>query len=197
MSGNSEVALVSSLAGTGTLNGKVQVKVTEQENRAIGALGLASTLFGKKIKELGKVGGVTNNIFNAFGRSRAGLAGTFVIERGVLHTRDTVLNGNGARALTVGTIDLPRWLIDTKTSVARTDQQGQEPFLSVALTGALDSPNPKVVGGFLRSSRPEPAANSIQQILPGILGPKPESGSGSGKVKPKDILRGLLKGLGG
>lgn len=197
MSGNSEVALVSSLAGTGTLNGKVQVKVTEQENRAIGALGLASTLFGKKIKELGKVGGVTNNIFNAFGRSRAGLAGTFVIERGVLHTRDTVLNGNGARALTVGTIDLPRWLIDAKTSVSRTDQQGQEPFVSVALTGALDSPNPKVVGGFLRSSRPEPAANSIQQILPGILGPKPESGSGSGKVKPKDILRGLLKGLGG
>ena len=197
MSGNSEVALVSSLAGTGTLNGKVQVKVTEQENRAIGALGLASTLFGKKIKELGKVGGVTNNIFNAFGRSRAGLAGTFVIERGVLHTHDTVLNGNGARALTVGTIDLPRWLIDAKTSVSRTDQQGQEPFVSVALTGALDSPNPKVVGGFLRSSRPEPAANSIQQILPGILGPKPESGSGSGKVKPKDILRGLLKGLGG
>ena len=67
----------------------------------------------------------------------------------------------------------------------------------MALTGALDSPNPKVVGGFLRSSRPEPAANSIKQILPGILGPKPESGSGSGKVKPKDILRGLLKGLGG
>lgn len=196
MAGNSEAALVSSLAGSGTLSGKIQIKVTAQENRAIGAVGLASALFGKKVKELGQVGGITNDIFNAFGRSPADLAGTFVIDRGILRTRDTVLNGNGAQALTAGAVDLPRWLIDTKTSVARTGQQGQEPFVSVALTGALDAPNPKVSGGFLKSSSPAPSSNPIQQILPGVLGPKPDSGSGSDKVEPKDIIRGLLKGLG-
>ncbi|MDD9917861.1 MAG: AsmA family protein [Rhodospirillaceae bacterium] len=196
MSGDSEAAIVSSLAGTGRLSGKIQIKVTEQENRAIGAVGLASALFGKKVKELKQVGGLTNEIFNAFGRNPADLTGSFAIDRGVLRTRDTVLNGRGARALTAGAVDLPRWLIDTNTSVARTGQQGQEPFVSVALTGSLDSPNPKVSGGFLKSSSPAPASNPIQQILPGVLGPKPDSGSGSGKVEPQDILRGLLKGFG-
>ena len=196
MSGDSEAAIVSSLAGTGRLSGNIQIKVTEQENRAIGAVGLASALFGKKVKELKQVGGLTNEIFNAFGRNPADLTGSFAIDRGVLRTRDTVLNGRGARALTAGAVDLPRWLIDTNTSVARTGQQGQEPFVSVALTGSLDSPNPKVSGGFLKSSSPAPASNPIQQILPGVLGPKPDSGSGSGKVEPQDILRGLLKGFG-
>ena len=196
MAGDSEAAIVSSLAGTGRLSGKIQVKVTERENRAIGAVGLASALFGKKVKELKQVGGLTNEIFNAFGRNPADLTGSFAIDRGVLRTRDTVLNGRGARALTAGAVDLPRWLIDTNTSVARTGQQGQEPFVSVALTGSLDSPNPKVSGGFLKSSSPAPASNPIQQILPGVLGPKQDSGSGSGKVEPQDILRGLLKGFG-
>ena len=139
---------------------------------------------------------LTNEIFNAFGRNPADLTGSFAIDRGVLRTRDTVLNGRGARALTAGAVDLPRWLIDTNTSVVRTGQQGQQPFVSVALTGSLGSPNPKVSGGFLKSSRPAPASNPIQQILPSVLGPKQDSGSGSGKVEPQDILRGLLKGFG-
>lgn len=191
--GNSEAALVSSLAGSGSLSGKIQVKVTEQENRAIGAIGLASALFGKKVKELGQVGGVTNEIFSAFGKSPADLTGTFAIDRGILQTRDTALNGNGARAVTAGTVDLPRWLINTNTSVLRRGQN--DPFVSVALTGPLDSPNPKINGSFLKSSSPAPASNPIQQILPGVLGSKPEGGK-SEKVQPQDLIRGLLKGLG-
>ncbi len=187
--GNSEAALVASLGGSGAVSGKVQIKVTQQENRAIGAIGLASVLFGKKVKELKQVGGVTNELFSAFGRTPADLAGTFVIERGVLRTRDTALNGNGARAITAGTVDLPRWLIDTNTSVLRGGQQA--PFVSVALTGPLDSPNPTTSGSFLKSSGTAPASNPIQQILPGVLGTKPDSG-GSGKVQPGDVIKGLF-----
>ena len=187
--GNSEAALVSSLGGSGAVSGKIQIKVTKQENQAIGAIGLASVLFGNKVKELKQVGSVTNELFSAFGRTPADLAGTFAVQRGILQTRDTVLNGSGARAITAGTFDLPRWLINTSTSVFRGGQQ--EPLVSVALTGPLDSPNPKTSGSFLKSSRSAPASNPIQQILPGVLGTKPES-SGSGKVQPSDIIKGLF-----
>ena len=196
IAGSSEVALVSSLTGSGALSGKIQIRLTEKENRTIGAVSLASALFGKKVKELRQVGGLTNEIFDAFGRSPANLTGTFAIDRGVLRTGDTVLNAQGARALTTGSLDLRRWLIDTNTSVARKEQQGQAPLISVALTGALDKPNPKVIGGFLKSSSHAPVSNPIQRILPGVIRSKPESGSGSGTVEPKDVLRKLLKGLG-
>lgn len=194
--GASEAALVSSLAGSGTLSGKVQLKVTEEENRAIGAIGLASALLGSKVRELKQVGGVTNELYNAFGRNPANLTGTFTVDRGIVQTRDTRLSGNGAQALTTGTVDLPRWTIATNTAVARTGQQGTEPYVSVALTGPLDSPNPKVSGGFLKSSSPAPASNPIQQILPGVLGKSSGGGQESGKVQPQDLIRGLLKGLG-
>ena len=187
--GNSEAALVSSLGGSGDVSGKIQIKVTKQENQAIGAIGLASVLFGNKVKELKQVGSVTNELFSAFGRTPADLAGTFAVQRGILQTRDTVLKGSGAQAVTAGTVDLPRWLIDTNTSVFRGGQQ--EPLVSVALTGPLDSPNPKTSGSFLKSSRSAPASNPIQQILPGVLGPKQGSGD-SGKVQPSDVIKGLF-----
>ena len=194
MAGASEAALVSTLAGTGSLSGKVRILTTQQENRAISAIGLASALFGKKVRELGQVGSVTNELVSAFGRSPADLAGTFVVDRGVVRTGDTVLNGNGAMALTAGAVDLPRWLIDSKTSVSRNGQTEQAPFVSVTLSGPLDSPNVKTGGEFLRSKNSAPATDPIQQILPGVLGKQPSRG-GSEKIQPQDILRGLLKNL--
>ena len=137
---------------------------------------------------------MTNELVSAFGRSPADLAGTFVVDRGVVRTGDTVLNGNGAMALTAGAVDLPRWLIDSKTSVSRNGQTEQAPFVSVTLSGPLDSPNVKTGGEFLRSKNSAPATDPIQQILPGVLGKQPSSG-GSKKIQPQDILRGLLKNL--
>lgn len=196
MAGNSEAALVSSLGGTAAITGKVQILTTQKENEAIGALGIASLLFGKKVKELRQVGGLSSELVQAFGRTPANLSGNFAIDRGVLRTRDTVLAGAGARALTAGAVDLPRWLIDATTSVARSGQDSPAPYITVGMTGPLDDPNIKVSGDFLKSSGGTGSGNPVQQVLPGVLG-KQSGGSGSNqeKVQPQDILRGLLKGL--
>ena len=192
MAGNSEAALVSSLGGTAAVTGKVQILTTQKENEAIGALGIASLLFGKKVKELRQAGSLSTELVQAFGRTPADLSGNFAIDRGVLRTRDTVLAGAGARALTAGAVDLPRWLIDATTSVARSGQD----YITVGMTGPLDDPNIKVSGDFLKSSGGTTSGNPVQQVLPGVLGKQPGgSGSSQGKVQPQDILRGLLKGL--
>ncbi|NKB55923.1 MAG: AsmA family protein [Alphaproteobacteria bacterium] len=197
--GKSVAAFVSTLAGTGTIAGKVQILATKQEQQAIGAIGLATAIFGDKVKELKQVGGLTNELVQAFGRSPADLSGNFTIDRGVVQTGDTVLNGAGTRAVTVGAADLPRWLVNSTTSVLRKEDDTRSPYISVTLTGALDSPNIKTGGSFLsaRSNSSSSSSSPLQQILPGVLGKPSESdNSGSGKVEPKDILRDLLKGFG-
>lgn len=194
--GNSVAAFVSALSGQANLAGRVQLIATQKEEQLAGAVGLAAVLFGDKVKELKQAGDLTNELMQAFGRAPADLSGNFTIDRGVARTNDTVLNGAGARALTAGAVDLPRWLIDTATSVRRSGRDTQEPFISVALSGPLDDPNPKFGGSILslRSKSSEPS-NPLQQILPGVLGKQSESGK-TEKVEPKDIIRGLLKGLG-
>jgi uncharacterized protein involved in outer membrane biogenesis len=196
--GNSVAAFVSSLGGAGKLSGKVKILTTKKEDRALGAIGLASALFGNKVRELKQAGGLTSILVQAFGRTPASLSGNLTIERGVVRTQDTVLSGTGARALTTGAVNLPRWLIDTNTAVSRDNQDTQAPYVSVALTGPLDSPNFKTGGSFLSSSNNKPASSSpLQQILPNVLGNQAGSSSEKPqKVQPQDILRGLLKGLG-
>ncbi len=199
MSGISTAALISSLGGTGTLAGKIQVLTTKQEDRALGAIGLASALLGSKVRELKQVGGLTTVLVQAFGRTPADLAGSFAIDRGIVRTNDTVLTGTGARAVTTGSADLPRWLVDTNTAVTRSNQDAGAPYVSVAMKGPLDAPNIKTGGSFLSSggSTQSAPSNPLQQILPGVLGK--QSGASDGapkKVQPQDILRGLLKGLG-
>lgn len=196
MAGNTEAALVSSLGGTAAVSGKVRILTTQKEDQAIGALGIASLLFGNKVKELRQAGSLSTELVQAFGRAPADLSGNFTVDRGIWRTRDTVLTGTGARALTAGAADLPRWLIDATTSIARSGQDAPTPYITVGMTGPLDDPNIKVGGDFLKSSGSTAPDNPVQQILPGILG-KQSGGSGSdqGNVQPQDILRGLLKGL--
>lgn len=189
--GRSVATLVSGLGGNGALTGKVQIVATQRELQAIGAIGLATALFGNKVKELKQAGSLTSVLVEAFGRNPADLSGTFTIDRGIVRTSDTVLNGAGTRAVTVGAVDLPRWLIDSTTSVLRSSDTAQSPYIAVTLSGPLDTPNVKTGGSFL-SSKESSGSNSLQQILPGVLGNQ----SGSKKVEPEDILRGLLKGLG-
>lgn len=189
--GSSVAALVSELGGSGALSGKVQIIATQREQQAIGAIGLATALFGNKVKELKQVGSLTSVLVEAFGRNPADLSGNFTINRGIVRTNDTVLDGAGTKAVTVGMADFPQWLIDSTTSVLRSSDTGQSPYITLTLSGPLDTPNVKTGGSFL-SSQKSSTSNPLEQILPGVLGKE----SGSKKVEPEDILRGLLKGLG-
>ncbi len=108
--GKSEAELVNSLAGKGDLAGTLTVKRKAEEE--VGALVLG--ILGKKIKEIRGLTDTTNVLFNAFAGTPAALKGTFTVEKGIIRTNDTKLDGREATALTLGNIDLPAWRIDTR-----------------------------------------------------------------------------------
>ncbi len=189
--GRSEAALVSALAGQGTISGKARVLATAKEQQAIGAVGIATALFGNKVKELQQVGGLTSVLVQAFGNAPADLTGNFKIAQGVLRTQDTVLSGAGARATTVAAVDLPQWVVESTTSVLRSGDTAEAPYVAISLNGSIDSPNVRANGAFLRRTD-NGSSNPLDKILPGVLGGDDQN---SKAAKPQDILRGLLKGL--
>ncbi|MGY8960564.1 MAG: AsmA family protein, partial [Alphaproteobacteria bacterium] len=190
--GASQAEFIASLNGAGRLSGRVQVQVSKTEQSAAGVLNIASALFGKKVKELGQVGDVSSVLFNAFGQKPAELTSDIVIRNGVASTKNGRLAGVGAHALITGAVDLPQWRIDSRASMFLDGSNAVVIFADV--TGSLDSPNIKPGGNVLRRSEPsQTQTNPIQQVLPGLLG-----GNGSNeKPKARDLIEGLLKGLGG
>lgn len=193
-SGNSQAALIAALGGQGSIGGKARILATKQEKRAIDTLGIAAALFGGKFKELRQVGGVSSVLLKAFGDAPATLSGNFTIQRGIVRTGDATLSGAGARAVSAGTVDLPRWLIDMTTSVYRSGDTARTPYVGLRLTGAVDAPNVKASGAFLGGGTAAAPSNPLQQLLPGLLGAKNDAPRK--KTRPEDLLRGFLKGLG-
>jgi len=192
--GQSQAALIEALDGQGTIGGKARILATKQEKRALGTLGIAAALFGDKIKELQRVGGLSSVLLKAFGDAPADLSGNFTIQRGLLRTENLTLSGAGARAVSAGTVDLPRWLIDMTTSVFRAGDTARTPYVGLRLTGAVDEPNVKVSGAFLSGGTSAASSNPLRRLLPSILGAKNDAPQK--KTSPEDLIRGLLKGLG-
>jgi uncharacterized protein involved in outer membrane biogenesis len=166
--GTTEAALIAALGGTGSIGGKTQILPTKQEQRALKTLGIAAALFGGKVKVLGQADGLSSVLLDAFGKTPAEMSGDFTIARGILRTANATLAGAGARAVGIGTIDFPRWLIDMTASVLRRGDETQKPYASLRFTGALDAPN--IAIGATRA----PIAK---------------------KADPKDLLRSLFKKL--
>lgn len=193
-SGASEADLVSTLRGSARLGGQIEVHMSREERSAASALNIASALFGNKVKELGQVGGASRVLFDAFGNKPATLSGDLSISNGVVTTRNGRLAGAGAFASIAGVVDLPAWRIDSRTSMFQ--DGGTSPLIYFDVKGSLDTPSVKPGGNVLGRRAPATGAtksNPLQQVLPGLLGGKdaPE------KPKAKDLIRGLLKGLGG
>jgi len=186
--GKSEAELIGSLAGNGDVSGTLTVKRTAEEKAGALVLGI----LGKNIKEIRGLTDATNVLFNAFAGTPAALAGTFTVEKGVVRTNDTKLDGREATALTLGNIDLPAWRIDTRTDVFRAEDT-DTPYITAELRGPLDKPNPRISGKpFQRKPQPvAPAEPPPAGAQPTPTAPAP--------LKPEDIIKkgleGLLKGL--
>lgn len=198
--GQSEAALINGLNGKGRVDGNVKLITTENETAAANALGIASALFGKKVKELGQVGSLTNMLFQAFGRSPATLSGDYTVENGVARTANLTLAGNGATAAIQGAADLPNWSVNARVGVLRAGETA--PLVTADVAGPLDEPNVKIGGSFLQNrTTTQSPANPLQQILPGLLGGNKPQGTTAPTAQPKkpdakDVLRGLIQGLG-
>ena len=205
-SGTSERSLVSGLNGSARITGQLKTKLSGETRQAGAVAGLAGALLGKKVKELRGVTNVvqgTDLLVSAF-EGPSTLNGDINAKAGVLTTRNLVLVGRGGRALTAATADLPAWTLDSTTDV--TLGQDTEPYLTAEMTGPLDDAYVRKVSGALLRGRSvstdstggEPQQESGAQQLPQIFAPQEaeDKSPSSNKVKPEDVFRGLLQGLG-
>ena len=188
--GASEFALVSSLAGSGRITGKVRARVSGQERTQAGIGGIVGALLGDKVKEIGRAGDAVGTLLRSFADAPADLAGDFAIARGRVRTDNLVPIGRDARALSVGVANLPGWLIDSRTTLRR-DGDGADPYMTVRLTGRLDEPNVKSGGTWLRGQRKAPRKSTGVKKTPSALAPaeQPEP------PKPEQLFLDILKSL--
>jgi hypothetical protein len=187
--GVSEAALVSALAGRGTLVGSVTAAAKVEEQAGALVLGI----LGKKVKEIRGVTDSTTMLFSAFAGAPAAIDGSFAVGKGVVRSDDLTVRGRDAVALTQGSADLPDWLIDSRTDVFR-DADPKNAYLTAKLKGPLDEPNVTISGQpFQRSERPaaeQPAGAEPASEQPATTPLKPE------EILKKGV-KDLLKGLGG
>ncbi len=91
-------------------------------------------------------------------------------------------------------VDSPAWLVNSRTEVYRGNER-DKPFLTLALSGALDDPNVKVGGQPLQRRKTEEPAASGGDDTSGSE-PAAEEKKKSKTDQAEDLLKGLLKKLG-
>ncbi len=141
------------------------------------------------------------------------LDGTMRIDNGVVRTDDLNLIANAGRGEAKGFVDLPRWNMDMQALFRLTEHPNAPPF-RVQLSGPPDQADRKVdfaalqqylVGRVVERG----LGSALEKALPGLVGqprsqpPAQAAPSGESQqpqqqqeIKPKDFIRGLLKGLG-
>jgi hypothetical protein len=187
--GASEFALISSLAGSGRVSGKVRARLSGQERTQASVAGIVGALLGDKVKEFGRAGDAMGSLLRSFADAPADLSGDIAIHKGRARTDNLLLVGRGARALSVGVADLPAWTIDSKTTLRR-DGDGADPYMTVRLTGRLDEPNVKSGGTWLRGQRKTPQKPAGVTKTPSAVAPAPAK-----KTNPEQLFLDILKGL--
>jgi len=136
------------------------------------------------------------------------LAATFHGDKGVVSTHDAHLDAEGGTGAATGTVDLARWTIESRVEFRVAG--GSAPPLALRFDGPLDNPRKVVDVNELQrylvarglGSGLKGKAGGIE----GLLGALGKGGAGGDQQsqqpadKPpsgKDVLKGLLKGLGG
>ncbi|MFQ5939332.1 MAG: AsmA-like C-terminal region-containing protein, partial [Alphaproteobacteria bacterium] len=182
---------IDSLNGSGALNGTVIVKAEAQERAGATALSFLGSLF--ELPELTTLGGALNGVITAFAEAPAALDGTFTIDRGVIRTSDTRLQGRGLQARLEGTAALVPWQMDMDLRVLRETDPPDNPVVIVRLTGPLDSPDIRVAGAVLSGGAREQSQQRQPEQLEQPEQPQPEQPA---LPSPADILKGILDSLG-
>ncbi len=151
----------------------------------------------------------------------ARLGGNFTIENGVARSDDIAAEMEAGAGAGRAVIDLPRWHMDM-TGTFRLTEHPKAPPIGLVLRGPLDNPQRDIksrdlenfiaqrVGGTLVRKLIGKKAKGLEAILPGLSQPQqqqpqqqpqqqqqqPQQQQPQRKLKPEDILKGLLKNLG-
>ncbi|HET6620918.1 MAG TPA: AsmA family protein [Dongiaceae bacterium] len=135
--GESQAALVRSLAGNGNLDGTIMIigKMEQQVGSAL--LGV----LGAKVKAVQGVTSAVNGIVSSYTGVDNKLGGTFNIKQGVLDTQDFAFANPRARGTAKGQVDLGAWVMNMLIDLFGAD--AQQAFMSINLDGPVDGPTPK------------------------------------------------------
>jgi uncharacterized protein involved in outer membrane biogenesis len=128
------------------------------------------------------------------------LGGTFRIERGVVTTDDLTMTAEGGGATASGAANLPGNAIDARAQF-HLDSASAAPPLVMRLTGPLDHPRRFIDINEIQTWLAQRGGGDKLKGLQQLLGKPPQEGAADGsvekpaKLKPKDLLKGLLQGL--
>jgi uncharacterized protein involved in outer membrane biogenesis len=189
-SGASQAALVRSLTGKGDLNGTILIigKVEQQVGSAL--LGV----LGQKVKAIQGVTQTINGVVSSFTGVDNQVSGTFNIAQGVLDTQDTSFVNPRASGRATGQVDLGAWVL--KLLVDLYGAGAQQAFMSINLTGPVDSPKPAFTGNG--AAGPAGAIGVPGLNLPGLGGTAGSAVGGAlGAIPGLNKVPGLGNVLGG
>lgn len=121
------------------------------------------------------------------------LEGGFKLADGIARSDDLHLVVEGGDGMGTATLDLPNWTVSSRTDVRLMGVPGTPP-LGITLKGSMEQPDWSLdVSAIMRAF----AAHAVDRVLgpeqSGAAPPDPGQNDQPRRLKPKDILRDLLK----
>ncbi|TDQ83464.1 uncharacterized protein involved in outer membrane biogenesis [Dongia mobilis] len=191
--GESQAAIVRSLAGKGDLGGTMMIIGKVEQTVGSALLGV----LGQKVKEVKGIADSINGVLSSYTGVDNQLSGTFDITQGVLDTQDFAFTNPRARGTAKGQVDLGAWALNMLVDLF--GQQAEAAFMSINLTGPVNSPRP----AFSGSGAAGPASGLVPGLnLPGLnipgVGEIPGLGGAGGEGTGVQLPGGVtIPGLGG
>ncbi|MBE89510.1 MAG: hypothetical protein CMM76_08745 [Rhodospirillaceae bacterium] len=195
--GTSEAALVSSLTGKGRLEGTLNVSLTSGTKIGAAVAGIASIAGGlldkgrSSLQPLTQVARTSNRLISYFGRAPNPLFGDFTINRGTVQSKNLQVVGQNAVALTAGTVNLPRWLLNTNSQIIE-NGQSDAALVTAAASGDIERPKIKVGGSWLRAQKQQRAKPDQKASKNSLKSSQQQQQQKLRRIQPQDILKGIF-----
>lgn len=155
--GISPAALISALAGKGSVNG--QNVVIEGFDLAAMSRSLVSTT-----KVIDNITGLAGSAFSGGETAFEKVEGPFTIAEGVIHFDNLAMTGTTANIANRGQISLPRWYIDMNSTIDLATPE-DAPNLDIRFQGPLDNPGNTFAGNAMESYINTRVNQKLQKVL--------------------------------
>ena len=181
----------------GALSGKGRINVVDGVVQGFDLKKVSDNL--KNLNQLTGLLGVLGSAMGGGSTRFSSLTGTFGIDRGIMRTDDLKLAADAGAGDARGYVDLPKWNMDMLADFRLTDHPSAPPF-RVRAVGPPDDPRRLFDFQALQAWVLQQGVGSlIKNLVPGnrdSSGSQQQQQQQQQQVKPEDILKGLLKGLG-
>jgi uncharacterized protein involved in outer membrane biogenesis len=186
--GKSQEAMIRALNGNGRINVVNGVVKGFDLKRASDDL--------KNVNQIAGLLGILGSAMRGGSTNFSSLAGTFAIDRGIMRTNDLVLVADAGAADARGFVDLPKWNMDMNANF-RLTEHSNAPAFHVRAVGPPDNPRRLFDFQALQAWILQRGVGGlIKNLIPGAKNNTGTPQNQQQQVKPEDILKGLLKGLG-